>query len=155
MNDILEALLGTFGDRVEVSESLGQTVVRVAAAEIVSVITFLKSRGFNMLIDLTAVDHLGREPRFDVVYQLYHLDLRAYLRLKVQVGGDEPSVPSVAHVFAAANWAERECYDMFGVVFRGHPDLKRILMPDGWKGHPLRKDYPLTGLDPLPPLVHE
>ena len=155
MNDILEALLGTFGDRVEVSESLGQTVVRVAAAEIVSVITFLKSRGFNMLIDLTAVDHLGREPRFDVVYQLYHLDLRAYLRLKVQVGGDEPSVPSVAHVFAAANWAERECYDMFGVVFRGHPDLKRILMPDGWKGHPLRKDYPVTGLDPLPPLVHE
>ena len=155
MNDILEALLGTLGDRVEVSESLGQTVVRVAAAEIVSVITFLKSRGFNMLIDLTAVDHLGREPRFDVVYQLYHLDLRAYLRLKVQVGGDEPSVPSVAHVFAAANWAERECYDMFGVVFRGHPDLKRILMPDGWKGHPLRKDYPLTGLDPLPPLVHE
>jgi len=155
VNDILEALLGTFGDRVEVSESLGQTVVRVAAAEIVSVITFLKSRGFNMLIDLTAVDHLGREPRFDVVYQLYHLDLRAYLRLKVQVGGDEPSVPSVAHVFASANWAERECYDMFGVVFRGHPDLKRILMPDGWKGHPLRKDYPLTGLDPLPPLVHE
>jgi len=155
VNDILEALLGTFGDRVEVSESLGQTVVRVAAAEIVSVITFLKSRGFNMLIDLTAVDHLGREPRFDVVYQLYHLDLRAYLRLKVQVGGDEPSVPSVAHVFAAANWAERECYDMFGVVFRGHPDLKRILMPDGWKGHPLRKDYPVTGLDPLPPLVHE
>jgi len=155
VNDILEALLGTFGDRVEVSESLGQTVVRVAAAEIVSVITLLKSRGFNMLIDLTAVDHLGREPRFDVVYQLYHLDLRAYLRLKVQVGGDEPSVPSVAHVFASANWAERECYDMFGVVFRGHPDLKRILMPDGWKGHPLRKDYPLTGLDPLPPLVHE
>ncbi len=155
MKEILSALEESFGDRVTVSESLGQTVVQLPAAEIVSVVTFLKSRGFNMLIDITAVDRLGREPRFDVVYHLYHLELKDWLRLKVQVGGDAPSVPSIAHVYAAADWAERECYDMFGVRFRGHPDLKRILMPEDWKGHPLRKDYPLTGFDPLPPLVRE
>ena len=108
-----------------------------------------------MLIDITAVDRLGREPRFDVVYHVYHLERKTWLRLKVQVGWDEPTVPSIAHVYASANWAERECYDMFGVRFRGHPNLKRILMPDDWNGHPLRKDYPLTGFDPLPPLVHE
>ena len=155
MKEILSALEESFGDRVTVSESLGQTVVQLPAAEIVSVVTFLKSRGFNMLIDITAVDRLGREPRFDVVYHLYHLELKDWLRLKVQVGGDAPSVPSIAHVYAAADWAERECYDMFGIRFRGHPDLKRILMPDDWEGSPLRKDYPLTGFDPLPPLVRE
>ena len=155
MKEILDALQESFGDRVTVSEPLGQTVVQLPAAEIVSVVTFLKSQGFNMLIDVTAVDRLGREPRFDVVYHLYHLDEKAWLRLKVQVGGDEPTVPSIAHVFASANWAERECYDMFGIRFRGHPDLTRILMPDDWQGHPLRKDYPLTGTEPLPPLARE
>lgn len=155
MKEILKALEETFGDRVTVTEALGQTVVQLPAAEIVSVVTFLKSQGFSMLIDITAVDRLRREPRFDVVYQLYSLDVKDWLRLKVQVGGDNPSVPSIAHVYASANWAERECYDMFGIRFRGHPDLKRILMPDDWQGHPLRKDYPLTGLDPLSPLVRE
>ena len=155
MKEILERLQETFGERVSVGETLGQTVVQVAAAEIVSVVTFLKSQGFSMLIDISAVDRLGREPRFDVVYVLYHLDEKDWLRLKVQVGGDEPQVPSIAHVYASANWAERECYDMFGIRFRGHPNLKRILMPDDWQGHPLRKDYPLTGTNPLPPLVRE
>ena len=155
MNEILKALQETFGDRVTITESLGQTVVQLPAAEIVSVVTFLKSQGFAMLIDITAVDRLGREPRFDVVYQLYSIDVKSWLRLKVQVGGDSPSVPSIAHVYASANWAERECFDMFGIRFRGHPDLRRILMPEDWQGHPLRKDYPLTGLNPLPPLVHE
>jgi NADH-quinone oxidoreductase subunit C len=155
LNEILKALQETFGDRVTITESLGQTVVQLPAAEIVSVVTFLKSQGFAMLIDITAVDRLGREPRFDVVYQLYSIDVKSWLRLKVQVGGDSPSVPSIAHVYASANWAERECFDMFGIRFRGHPDLRRILMPEDWQGHPLRKDYPLTGLNPLPPLVHE
>ncbi len=155
MKEILQDLEGAFGDRVTVSEALGQTVVELPAGEIVSVVTFLKSRGFSMLIDISAVDRLERDPRFDVVYHLYHLEEKDWLRLKVQVGGDTPSVPSIAHVYASANWAERECYDMFGIRFRGHPDLKRILMPDDWEGHPLRKDYPLTGTRPLPPLVHE
>jgi len=155
VKEILERLEETFGERVTVSAPLGQTVVELPAAEIVSVVTFLKSQGFSMLIDLTAVDRLGREPRFDVVYHLYHLEQKDWLRLKVQVGGEEPTVPSIAHVYASANAAERECYDMFGIRFRGHPDLRRILMPDDWQGHPLRKDYPLTGLNPMPPLVRE
>jgi NADH-quinone oxidoreductase subunit C len=155
LSDILGKLEETFGDRVRVFESLGQTVVHVAAGEISSVVTFLKSQGFSMLIDLSAVDYLGREPRFDVVYHLYHVEHRQWLRLIVQVGGDEPQVPSISHVFASANWAERECYDLVGIRFRGHPDLKRILMPDDWEGHPLRKDYPLTGTEPPPPLARE
>ena len=155
MKEILKALEETFGDRVTISQSLGQNVVQLPAAEIVSVVTFLKSQGFNILIDITAVDRLGREPRFDVVYHLYHVEEKDWLRIKVQVGGDAPCVPSIAHVYASANWAERECYDMFGIRFRGHPDLKRILMPVDWQGHPLRKDFPLAGTNPLPPLVHE
>ena len=155
MSEILEKLQETFGERIRVTTSLDQTVVHVAAGEIVSVVTFLKSQGFAMLIDLSAVDYLEREPRFDVVYILYHLEQRQWLRLLVQVYGEEPQLPSIAHVFASANWAERECYDMFGITFRGHPNLQRILMPDDWQGHPLRKDYPLTGTDPLPPLVRE
>lgn len=155
MNEILSRLHTALGDHLTVEEPLGQTVVNVPAAEIVSVITFLKSQGFSQLIDLSAVDYLKRDPRFDVVYVLYHLEERAWLRLRVRVGGDEPEVPSVAHVFISANWAERECFDLFGIRFRGHPNLTRILMPDDWQGHPLRKDYPLAGTEPLPPLVRE
>lgn len=155
MKEILDRLHAALGGHLTVEEPLGQTVVNVPAAEIVSVITFLKSQGFRMLVDLTAVDFLKRDPRFDVVYVLYHLEEHAWLRLRVQVGGEDPEIPSISHVFKAANWAERECFDMFGIRFRGHPNLTRILMPDDWQGHPLRKDYPLTGTDPLAPLVRE
>ena len=155
MTEILEKLQETFGDRVSPSQSIDQTVVHIAAAEIVRVVTFLKSQGFTMLIDLSAVDYLRREPRFDVVYHLYHMDLKDWLRLELQVGGEHPEVPSVAHLFASATWAERECYDMFGIGFAGHPDLRRILMPDDWLGHPQRKDYPVPGFGPVPPLARE
>lgn len=99
-----------------------------------------------MLADLTAVDWPKRERRFDVVLNLYSFAKNERLRLKAQVGADEP-VPSVCEVWPVANWLERECYDMFGIVFEGHPDLKRILLPEEWQGYPLRKDYDILRQD--------
>ncbi len=99
---------------------------------------------FDFCSDVTAVDWPPRPKRFDVVYCLYSTTRRHRVRVKVQVGEDE-AVPSVTGVWPAANWLEREVYDMFGVRFAGHPDLRRILMPEEWQGHPERKDYPLEG----------
>jgi NADH-quinone oxidoreductase subunit C len=99
--------------------------------------------GFDYMSDLTCVDWLAREPRFDVVYHLMSTADWQRFRLKVQVNEDEP-VPTVVPVWGAANWAEREVWDLFGIEFEGHPDLRRIMMPEGWIGFPLRKDYPQT-----------
>jgi NADH-quinone oxidoreductase subunit C len=101
---------------------------------------------FDMLVDLTAVDWPKREKRFDVILNLYSFAKNERLRLKAMVGEDE-SVPSACTVWPAANWLEREAYDMFGIVFEGHPDLRRILLPDGWEGFPLRKDYDILKQD--------
>jgi len=101
---------------------------------------------YTLLTDETAVDFPKREKRFDVVYHLYSFQRNHRLRLRVQVGAGE-KVPSVTGVWPTANWLEREIYDMFGVEFEGHPDLKRILMPDEWVGHPLRKDYDILRQD--------
>jgi len=98
----------------------------------------------NLLCDLTAADWPKREKRFDVVYHLYSIPRNHRLRLKVRVGEGEP-VPSATTVHHSAEWHEREVFDLFGVAFEGHPDLRRILLPDEWKGHPLRKEYPLEG----------
>jgi NADH-quinone oxidoreductase subunit C len=100
---------------------------------------------FDYCSDVTAVDWLGRAgARFDVVYCLYSTSHRARVRLKTRVA-DGDAVPSVAGLWAAANWLEREAFDLFGIRFAGHPDLRRILMPEEWQGHPQRKDYPLEG----------
>ena len=106
---------------------------------------------FEMLSDLTAVDYLGRTPRFEVVYQLYSLERNHRLRVKAAVPEEDPVVPSVSSVWKAALWAEREAWDMFGIRFAGHPDLRRILMYPEFEGHPLRKDYPLMRRQPLVP----
>ena len=102
---------------------------------------------FNFLTDVTAVDWLERKPRYDVVYQLNSLPLAHRIRVKIGVDGPEPWVHSVVGVWGAADWLERECFDMFGIVFEGHPDLKRILLPDEWQGYPLRKDYDILKQD--------
>jgi len=110
--------------------------------------------GYSLLSDVTAADFFPREPRFHVVYHLVCLGERdfpragsglapARLRLKVAVAGADAHLPTVSGVYPSADWAEREVYDLFGIVFDGHPDLRRILMPDEWQGHPLRKDYPV------------
>lgn len=104
--------------------------------------------GFKYLIDLAGVDYLNYpqknfEERFEVVYHLYNLDNKALLRVKVRISETDNWQYSVTSLWETANWFERECYDMFGITFKGHPNLKRVLMPDDWEGHPLRKDYPL------------
>jgi NADH-quinone oxidoreductase subunit C len=116
---------------------------------LLSVCRFLKDEeggGYTFLTDETAVDYPKRERRFDIVYHLYSFQRNDRLRLKVMAGEGE-AVPSVTGIWATANWLEREVYDMFGVAYEGHPDLKRILMPDGWVGHPLRKDYDILRQD--------
>ena len=98
---------------------------------------------FSLLAELTAVDFLPRDPRFELIYLLVSIEHRLRLRLKVRVPGDRARVSTVSGVWPAANWLEREVWDLFGIEFDGHPDLRRLLMPDDWEGHPLRKDYPV------------
>jgi len=133
-----EAILSAKSFRNEI------TVV-VTSSEIVRVCRHLKEDPdlrYDFLSDLTAVDRLREHPRFEVVYHLYSLQFKRRVRLRVQVEEGE-AVPSVTPVWGTADWHEREVYDMFGVGVEGHPDLRRILMPEDWEGHPLRKDYPV------------
>lgn len=104
---------------------------------------------FDFLTDLTAVDWLDRSPRFDVVYHLNSLSLGHRIRVKVGVDAADPWMPSVVGNWGAADWLERECFDMFGIIFRGHPDLRRILMYDSFEGYPLRKDYLYNKRQPI------
>ena len=108
---------------------------------------------FNFLTDVTAVDWLERKPRYDVVYQLNSLPLAHRIRVKIGVDGPEPWAHSVVGVWGAADWLERECFDMFGIDFKGHPDLRRILMYDSFEGHPLRKDYLYNKRQPIVPEI--
>ncbi|MEM7411477.1 MAG: NADH-quinone oxidoreductase subunit C [Myxococcota bacterium] len=104
---------------------------------------------FEMLTDLCAVDSLPRTPRFEVVYHLYSVARNQRLRIKVLVSEDAPAVPSLVPLFQSANWMEREVFDLYGIRFEGHPDLRRILLYDEFEGHPLRKDYPKERRQPL------
>lgn len=127
-------------------EAFGETSLIVEREEIGELCRFAKETlGFAFLLDISGVDHFGEEPRFEVVYELYHLDRGEHLRLKLRVSEDELEVPTVSHVWATADWHEREAYDMYGIRFRGHPDLRRILMWEGYPFFPLRKDFPLAG----------
>lgn len=118
----------------------------IAAEKIAAVCAFLKNeQGFVRLSSVTAVDRYPAEPRFEVVYHLHSLATHARLRLKCRVPGGQPEIDSVASVWRGADWYEREVFDLFGIAFRGHPDLRRIMMPEDWEGYPLRKDYPVTG----------
>ena len=124
----------------------GEPTLFISPAAIADVCRFLKQdRGFVRLSAVTAVDWLPADPRFEVVYLLHSLDRNARLRLKCWVSENEPEIDSVTPVWRAANWYEREVFDLFGIRFRNHPDLRRILMPNDWEGHPLRKDYPVHG----------
>jgi NADH-quinone oxidoreductase subunit C len=100
---------------------------------------------FNYLCDITCVDWYPTEPRFEVVYHLLSLREKERVRLKVRLGGESPAIHSAVSVWPAANYFEREIFDLFGIRFTGHPNLERLLMPDDWEGHPLRKDYPVEG----------
>lgn len=134
-------------------ESAGQPYARVRRERIRDILAYLKgdeSLRFDVLVDLCGVDLQGWQPpepeRFAVVYQLLSTSNNAYARIKAYVPEGECVIDSVHDLWASAPWAEREAYDMFGIEFRGHPDLKRILLPEYYTGHPLRKDYPLRGM---------
>jgi len=120
------------------------TIERVEASDLHERLAALRADGWQMLLDLGAVDYPQRSPRFDVVYHLLKLPGERR-RVLCGVDGDEPHLPTVSDLWRAADWAEREVFDLFGIVFDGHPDLRRIQMPHTWEGHPLRKDYPLRG----------
>ena len=132
----------------EVTDFRGETTIVVPRQLLVRVSEYLvdePSLRFSFLSDLTPVDRFPMEPRFELNYHLLSLNRKERLRLQVKLSGADPSVASVTPVWPTANWHEREAFDLFGIRFEGHPDLTRILMPDDWEGHPLRKDYPVEG----------
>ncbi len=137
---------------IDVVEFRGEVTVTVAKNAIIEILSFLKkSLQYNLLTDLTAVDYLGKkEERFMMVYQLYSIPNKDRLRIKTPVTEVDCTIPTAIPVWKTANWLEREVFDLFGITFGGHPDLRRILMTDDWVGHPLRKDYPLQGPDREP-----
>lgn len=131
---------------LEAQQALGETTLIADPARIVDLCRYLKDdEKFVRLSSLTAVDWHPAAPRFAVVYHLHSVDPIARVRVKCKVGGENPEIDSVTGVWRSANWYEREVYDLFGIQFRNHPNLVRILMPIDWEGHPLRKDYPVHG----------
>ncbi len=150
---LIDALKQRFqSELLNAENSRGQDVITVSREAAPAVLRALRDEPdfeFNVLIDLTAVDWLSREPRFEVVYQLKSLSRNHRLRVKVPVPGNDAWIASAVEVWNGADWLERECYDMFGIDFRGHPDLRRILMYDSFVGHPLRKDYPVDRRQPI------
>jgi NADH-quinone oxidoreductase subunit C len=131
------------------SEYRGDVCLVIPAEKIVAACQQVQGLGFELLSALTAVDYWPEEqPRFHVIYQFTSVAMNMALTLRVPVPGINPSLPTVSHLYRNANWRERELWDMFGIKFQGHPDLRRILMPADWEGHPLRKDYPLGYEEP-------
>ena len=136
---------GVLGDPVTFR---GETTFAVNREAIVPLCEFLRDEetlAFDFLADLCGVDRHPAAPRFEVVYHLYSVRHGHRLRVKVPLGEENPVIDSVTAVWETADWHERECFDLFGIRFRNHPDLRRILLPDDFKGHPLRKDFPLEG----------
>jgi NADH-quinone oxidoreductase subunit C len=148
LEKIVQAVQTRFDASIE--EFRGEVHVFVKSEQIAETLTWLRdAQGFELLSALTAVDYWPQqEPRFHVIYQLTSISKNLSVQVRVPVAASRPLVPTVSGVYASANWREREVWDMFGVRFEGHPDLRRILMPHDWEGHPLRKDYPLGYEEP-------
>jgi NADH-quinone oxidoreductase subunit C len=152
---VLEDLKQRFQEKIkETSVQFGDEVLAIDKDSLLDIVKFLKAEpyAYAMLLDLTCVDYKGRKPRFDMVYHLYSLSNKHRLRIKAQLSEKDLSVDSLTPIWKNANWLEREVFDMFGVHFKGHPDLRRIFMYDGFEGFPLRKDYPLRKRQPRIPL---
>jgi NADH-quinone oxidoreductase subunit C len=142
IQEAVKTVIGRFG--AESREFRQQITLVLAADKLLDAMTLLRDTyHFNILMDVTAVDYLDKDPRFHLVYQLYSFDHRDRICLRVPVSNQAPHLPSVEKVFPGANWYEREVFDLFGISFDNHSDLRRIIMPADWQGHPLRKDYPL------------
>ena len=147
-NDLTARLAAKFGSAItEFASYLGQNFLIVQSASLPAVIEALKlEEGFDYLVDLTAVDYPNKPERFELIYILYSFRRNERVRVKTRVAeGEKPH--SITAIHKTANWLEREVFDMFGIEFAQHPDLRRILMPDEWQGHPLRKEYGMTQMD--------
>ena len=145
--EIIDSLNKRFGERIlEQKEFRGETTVVIDARDIREWARFCRDDlRFDYLLDITSVDNFGSEPRFEIVYELYSMNSALHLRLKLSVAEDDPIIDTVSDIWPTANWHEREIWDMMGLRFKGHPDLRRILMWEGYPYFPLRKEFPLEG----------
>ena len=146
--DLLASLGKTLSDKLQGKiEFRGETTFVILPADLREVAKVCRDElGLDYLIDITSIDNFGEEPRFEIVYELYSMALATHLRLKLSISEDVNGVPTVSDIWPTANWHEREIYDMMGIRFSGHPDLRRILMWEGYPYFPLRKEFPLEGL---------
>jgi NADH-quinone oxidoreductase subunit C len=147
-HELVGALIQSFGEKVrDKTEFRGETSCTITANDLREIAKFCRDELlFDYLIDVTSIDNFGEEPRFEIVYHLYSMPHAVHLRLKLKVPEEAGAVDTVSDIWPTANWHEREIYDMMGIKFNGHPDLRRILMWDGYPFYPLRKDFPLEGL---------
>lgn len=149
----LKKLKEKFSDSiVDIHSFRGDDTAIVKKEDILEITKFLRDDNallYNFMMDITVVDYMGREPRFEVVYHLYSLKYNSRIRIKAGVSEADCNIDSCISVWIAADWFEREAFDLYGVVFKGHPNLKRILLYPEFEGHPLRKDYPIKGRQPL------
>lgn len=152
-NVTLKKLSSRFPDSVVETHSYrGDDTAVVKKEDILQICKFLRDDEellYNFMMDLTAVDYLGEEPRFEVVYHFYSLKFNKRVRIKARVAESDCSIDSIVSLWISADWFEREAYDLYGVIFKGHPELRRILLYEGFNGHPLRKDYPIKKRQPL------
>ena len=140
------AALMALGDMpVKAKFDRGELTITVSPGDIVAATSAVQTAGYNFFEDLTAVDWYPSEPRFQISYHIVSMTMKQRVRLAVLLEGDDPSVDSITSVWPSSNFYEREVFDLFGIRFIGHPNLTRIMMPTDWKGHPLRKDYPVEG----------
>jgi NADH-quinone oxidoreductase subunit C len=146
--ELLPSLEKSLGTKIQhKTEFRGETTYTIAPVDLREIAKFSRDElSFDYLIDITSIDNFGEEPRFEIVYELYSMPLGAHLRLKLRISEDLGVVDTISDIWPTANWHEREIYDMMGIKFNGHPDLRRILMWDGYPFFPLRKEFPLEGL---------
>lgn len=146
--ELLASAEKLFGERLlKKTEFRGETTFTIAREQLREIAKTCRDElSFDYLLDISSVDNFGEEPRFEVVYELYSMECAAHLRLKLAVSEDDPAVDTVSDLWPTADWHEREIFDMMGLRFNGHPDLRRILMWDGYPYFPLRKEFPLEGL---------
>jgi NADH-quinone oxidoreductase subunit C len=145
---IFDSLSKSLGEKLQrKTEFRGETTYTISATDLREIAKFCRDKlSFDYLLDITSIDNFGEEPRFEIVYHLYSMPHAAHLRLKLKISEEVNAVDTVSDIWPTANWHEREIYDMMGIKFDGHPDLRRILMWEGYPYFPLRKDFPLAGL---------
>lgn len=146
--EMFDALVKAFGEKLQTkTEFRGETTCTIAGGDLREISKFCRDELlFDYLVDITSIDNYGEEPRFEIVYHLYSMSRGVHLRFKLKIPGESDAVDTVSDIWPTANWHEREAYDMMGIRFNGHPDLRRILMWEGYPYFPLRKDFPLEGL---------